>query len=194
MFTTSAAVVALSALTLVSAQANSNSTFKIDPSTVDISDRVTWCQGQQDSCNTLCGTATDNSCSTDTLDFQCTCQGGNSPNMNLYQDTVPWFVCERLQQNCIVQFENNAAGQRNCTQTYGDNCGTEKVEDHAGEGATGGTSSSSTASASGSATAAASGSAAPSSSSSQGAAVPTNVQYLGNGAAAVAVGLFAYML
>ncbi|KAI1414816.1 hypothetical protein F5Y13DRAFT_197347 [Hypoxylon sp. FL1857] len=189
MFTTSAAIVALSALTLVSAQANSNSTFKIDPSTVDISDRVTWCQGETDSCTTLCGTAIDNSCSTDTLDFQCTCQGGNSPDMNLYQNTVPWYVCERLQQNCIVQFENNAAGQRNCTQTYGDKCGTEQVEDHAGQGATGGTSSSSTVSASGSATAAASNTAAPSSSSSEAAAVPTNVQYLGNGAAAVAVGL-----
>ncbi|KAI1143334.1 hypothetical protein F5Y05DRAFT_149727 [Hypoxylon sp. FL0543] len=193
MFTTSAAVVALSALTLVAAQAHSNSTFTIDPNSVDISDRVSWCQGQTDSCNTLCGTAIDNSCSTDTLDFQCTCQGGNSPNMNLYENTVPWFVCERLQQNCIVQFQNNAAGQKNCTQTYGDKCGTEQVEDHAGQGATGGTSSSSSASPSGSATAAASGS-APSSSSSQAAAVPTNVQYLGNGAAAVAVGLFAYML
>lgn len=41
MFTTRVAVVALSTLplTLVSAQANSNSTFTIDPSTVDISDR-----------------------------------------------------------------------------------------------------------------------------------------------------------
>ncbi|KAI0842268.1 putative amidoligase enzyme-domain-containing protein [Hypoxylon sp. FL0890] len=205
MFTTSAALVALSAFTLVSAQANSNSTFTIDPTTVDISDRVAWCQGETDSCSTLCGTAIDNSCSTDTLDFQCTCQGGNSPNMNLYENTMPWvryislasslvlifkyrslflplaqFVCERLQQNCIVQFENDAAGQKNCTSTYGDKCGTEQVEDHAGQGATGGTSSSSSASASGSATAAASNSAAASTSSSQAAAVPTNVQYLGN--------------
>ncbi|KAI0381979.1 hypothetical protein F5Y04DRAFT_253704 [Hypomontagnella monticulosa] len=194
MFTARAAVVALSALSLVSAQANSNSTFTIDPSTVDISDRVAWCQGQTDSCGTICGTATSNGCSVDTLDFQCVCQGGKSPDMNLYMNTMPWFVCEKLQSNCIVQTENNAAGQKNCTSTFGDKCGTEKVADHAGEGAssTTTTSSSSSSSPTGSQTGA-SNSAAPSS-TSEGGAVPTHVQYLGNGAAAVALGLFAYML
>ncbi|KAI1107904.1 hypothetical protein F4804DRAFT_296301 [Jackrogersella minutella] len=190
MFTTNVAAVALCALTLVSAQANSNSTFKIDPNSVDISDRVSWCQGETDSCGTICGTAISNGCSTDTLDFQCVCEGGNSPDMNLYKNAMPWFVCERLQDNCITQTENNAAGQKNCTSTFGDNCGTENVADHAGEGAT--TSSSSSATPSGSATAASS--SAGASSTSSAAAVPTNVQYLGNSAAAVAVGLFAYML
>lgn len=61
---------------------------------------------------------------------------------------------------------------------------------HAGEGET--TTTSSSAAPSGSATAASSSAAATS--TSQGGAVPTSVQYLGNGAAAVAVGLFAYML
>ncbi|KAI1096063.1 hypothetical protein F5B19DRAFT_217276 [Rostrohypoxylon terebratum] len=90
MFTTNVAVAALSALTLVSAQANSNSTFTIDPSTVDISDRVSWCQGQSDSCGTLCGSVLNNSCSTDTLDFSCECQGGNYPDMNKFENTMPW--------------------------------------------------------------------------------------------------------
>ncbi|KAL7629190.1 hypothetical protein AAE478_000710 [Parahypoxylon ruwenzoriense] len=186
-----ALLAALSAFTLASAQANSNSTFKIDPTQVDISDRVSWCQAQQDSCNTICGTVINNGCEVGTLDFTCVCQGGNEPDMNTYQNTMPWFVCQRLQSNCITQTENDAAGQRNCTATFGDKCGTENVADHAGEGASSATTTSATTSAS--ATAAASGSAAPSS-TSQGAAVPTNVQYLGNGAAAVALGLFAYML
>ncbi|KAI0889812.1 uncharacterized protein GGS22DRAFT_149202 [Annulohypoxylon maeteangense] len=190
MFTTSVAVAALSALSLVSAQANSNSTFTINPTTVDISDRVAWCQGQTDSCGTICGTAINNACSTDTLDFTCQCQGGNYPDMNKFENAMPWFVCERLQSNCITQEENNAAGQKNCTTTFGDKCGTESVSAHAGEGAT--TSSSSSAAPSRSATAASSSAAA--SSTSHAAAVPTNIQYLGNGAAAVAVGLFAYML
>ncbi|KAI1452351.1 hypothetical protein F4805DRAFT_31774 [Annulohypoxylon moriforme] len=190
MFTTSVAVVALSALGLVSAQSNSNSTFTIDPNTVDISDRVAWCQGQTDSCGTICGNAINNACSTDTLDFTCECQGGNYPDMNVFENTMPWFVCERLQSNCITQEENNAAGQKNCTETFGDKCGTENVTAHAGEGET--TSSSSSAAPSGSATAASSSAAA--SSTSHAAAVPTNVQYIGNGAAAVALGLFAYML
>ncbi|KAI0135207.1 hypothetical protein F4814DRAFT_13359 [Daldinia grandis] len=192
MINTRAAAVVLSALALVSAQANSNSTFKIDPNDVDISDRVDWCQGQQDSCGTICGSVIQNGCSVTTLDFQCVCQGGNEPDMNDFMNTVPWFVCERLQSNCITQNENNAAGQKNCTSTFGDKCGSEDVDKHKGEGSVGTTSSSSVAP-SGTAAPAAS-SAAPSSSSSEAAAVPTNIQYLGNGAAAVALGMFAYML
>ncbi|KAI1397653.1 hypothetical protein F4819DRAFT_74488 [Hypoxylon fuscum] len=191
MFTIHAAVVAFSALTLVAAQANSNSTFKIDPSQVDISDRVAWCQGEQDSCGTLCGAVVNNDCLIDSLDFTCVCQGGSEPDMNLYMNTMPWFVCERLQSDCITSTENNAAGQKNCTSTFGDKCGTEAVADHAGEGASSGSSSSS---ATPSGTATAGSSSAASTSSSQAAAVPTNVQYLGNGAAAVALGVFAYML
>ncbi|KAI1780138.1 hypothetical protein F4818DRAFT_437427 [Hypoxylon cercidicola] len=192
MFTINAAVVALSALTLVSAQANSNSTFTIDPNQVDLSDRVSWCQGETDSCNTVCGTAIDNNCSPTTLDFTCVCQGDNEPDMNVYQNAMPWFVCERLQQNCITTTENNAAGQRNCTATFGDKCGTEDVNDHAGEGAASSTTTTSSASSTG--TAAAETSTSVSTSSSLAAAVPTSVQYLGNGAAAAALGLFAYML
>ncbi|KAI1659874.1 putative amidoligase enzyme-domain-containing protein [Daldinia decipiens] len=185
MVNTRAAAVVLSALALVSAQANSNSTFKIDPTEVDISDRVNWCQGQQDSCSTICGSVVQNGCSVDTLDFQCVCQGGNEPDMNEFMNTVPWFVCERLQSDCITQNENNAAGQKNCTSTFGDKCGTEDVDKHKGEGSVSSTSSSSAAP-SGTATPASS--AAPSS-SSEAAAVPTHIQYLGNGAAAVALGM-----
>ncbi|KAI1469958.1 uncharacterized protein F4812DRAFT_308195 [Daldinia caldariorum] len=192
MINTRTAAVVLSALALVSAQANSNSTFKIDPTQVDISDRVAWCQGQQDSCGTLCGSVVQNICSTNTLDFQCVCQGNNEPDMNLYMNTVPWFVCERLQSDCITANENNAAGQKNCTSTYGDKCGKEDVSKHQGEGSVSTTTTSSAAT-SGTATPAAS-SAAPRTSSSEAAAVPTNIQYLGNSAAAVALGVFAYML
>ncbi|KAI2629585.1 hypothetical protein GGR54DRAFT_649973 [Hypoxylon sp. NC1633] len=188
MLTTLSTAVALSALTLVSAQANSNSTFKIDPNSVTISDRVTWCQGEQDSCGTVCGQPISNDCNTNTLDFTCVCQGNNAPDMNVFMNAMPWFVCEQLQSNCITQTENNAAGQKNCTETFGSKCGTEAVADHAGEGAVTSTTSSS-ATPSGTATAASS--SVASTSSSHGAAVPTNVQHLGNGAAAVAVGFMA---
>ncbi|KAI0176432.1 hypothetical protein GGR52DRAFT_361994 [Hypoxylon sp. FL1284] len=194
MFTVNTALVAFSALTLVSAQANSNSSFTIDPTTVDLSDRISWCQGETDSCGTVCGAVVNNDCSTDTLDFTCVCQGGDEPDMNLYQNAMPWFVCERLQDNCIKSTENDAAGQKNCTSTFSDKCGTENVADHAGEGASSATTSSS---ASPSPTAAAesgSQSGSMTTTSSEGVAAPTNIQYLGNGAAAAALGLFAYML
>ncbi|KAI8624678.1 hypothetical protein F5Y19DRAFT_307570 [Xylariaceae sp. FL1651] len=193
MFVDSIALVALSALTLVSAQSTSNSTFTIDPTSVTDVDKSTWCGAQTDSCSTLCGTPLINNCDTTSLNFECECVGGNFPDMNKFMNTVPWFVCERLQDNCIVANENNAAGQKNCTATYKSKCGTESPNDHQGEGASSGTSSSSTAPSS---TAGPQSTSAPTSSVSKGvAAAPTaHIQHLGNGAAAVALGLLAYAL
>ncbi|KAI0600133.1 hypothetical protein F4775DRAFT_92185 [Biscogniauxia sp. FL1348] len=193
MFSRSFVLVAFSAFNLVSAQSDSNSTFKIsDPTTIALSTRVTWCQGQTDSCSTLCGTAITNDCSTTDLNFDCVCQGGNEPDMNPYMNTMPWYVCTELQDECITANENDAAGQKNCTTSIGDKCGTENVADHAGEGSV---STSSTTSAASSATAAASSTASASSSANAAPAMPTaNIHYLGNGAAAVAMGLLAYAL
>ncbi|KAI0547477.1 hypothetical protein F4679DRAFT_586527 [Xylaria curta] len=192
MFVGQVALLALSTLTLVSAQANSNSTFKIDPSQVDPLMRSTWCGGQQDSCNTLCGSVVVNNCDTDTLDFECECAGNSFPDLNKFMNTIPWYVCEQLQANCITANENNAAGQKNCTTTFQDNCGTESVQDHKGEGAATTTTSSSTSAAS-QPTATTAG--PQSSSSSAAASAPTAyVHHIGNGAAAVALGLLAYAL
>ncbi|KAI1131725.1 hypothetical protein F5Y10DRAFT_232934 [Nemania abortiva] len=190
MFADRTALLALSALTLVSAQANSNSTFKIDPSEVSDLEQSTWCNAQQDSCGTLCGSAIINDCTPSTLDFECECTGGNYPDMNLFENTIPWFVCEQLQADCISTNAGNLAGQKNCTATYGDNCGTEMVADHAGEGAA-----SATTSTSSSATAQATTTQPATSSSSGAAAAPTaHMHHIGNGAAAVALGLLAYAL
>ncbi|KAI0107603.1 hypothetical protein GGR51DRAFT_559409 [Nemania sp. FL0031] len=191
MFANHAALLALSTLTLVSAQANSNSTFTIDPSEVSSLDQSNWCNAQQNSCDTLCGSAIINNCTPSTLDFECECAGGNYPDMNLYENTIPWFVCEQLQADCISTNAGNLSGQKNCTATYGDKCGTENVSDHAGEGAA----STTTSSTSSSATAQATTTQPASSSSSGAAAAPTaNMHHIGNGAAAVALGLLAYAL
>ncbi|KAI1202015.1 hypothetical protein F5X97DRAFT_250933 [Nemania serpens] len=190
MLADQAALLALSALTLVSAQANSNSTFKIDPSQVDPLMQSTWCNAQQDSCNTVCGSVLVNDCTPATLDFVCECAGQSFPDMNKFENTIPWFVCELLQANCIETNAGNLAGQKNCTATYQDNCGSENVEDHQGEGAATPTPSST------SSVAPQSTSAPPATSTSSGAAtVPTpHIQHIGNGAAAVALGLLAYAL
>ncbi|KAI1338594.1 hypothetical protein F5Y15DRAFT_122226 [Xylariaceae sp. FL0016] len=188
MFTQTLGLVALSTLSMVSAQSDSNSTWTIDASNVTIQDAVAWCQGQTDSCGTLCGTAIVNNCDTTSLNFECECEGNSFPDMNLYMNTMPYFVCERLQDNCIVANENDANGQKNCTDTFGDNCPSEKVADHAGEGAATTSSASSTASATASATGGAS------SSTATGAAAMPTVQAIGNGVAVAAVALFAYAL
>ncbi|KAF2963279.1 hypothetical protein GQX73_g10302 [Xylaria multiplex] len=128
---------------------------------------------------------------TSTLDFVCECSGQTFPDMNLYKNTIPWFVCTELQDTCTAENAGNLAGQKNCTATYGDNCGTEDVQDHQGEGAATTTASSSTSAGSQSTPTSSS---APTSSTSEGAAPTAHIKHIGNGAAAVALGLLAYAL
>ncbi|KAI1366763.1 hypothetical protein F5Y08DRAFT_118382 [Xylaria arbuscula] len=192
MFADRVALIALSTLSLVSAQANSNSTFTIDPDEVTPLEHSNWCTAQTNSCNTLCGSVLQNNCDLTTLDFLCECEGDSYPDMNLYQNTIPWFVCTKLQDNCIEANVGNANGQKNCTATYGDKCGTEDVNDHKGEGAATVTTSSS---ASAEPTSTESSTASSLTSSSMDGAAPTaHAQFIGNGAAAVALGLLAYAL
>ncbi|KAJ3578975.1 hypothetical protein NPX13_g1590 [Xylaria arbuscula] len=166
MFADRVALIALSTLSLVSAQANSNSTFTIDPDEVTPLEHSNWCTAQTNSCNTLCGTVLQNNCDL--------------------------FVCTKLQDNCIEANVGNANGQKNCTATYGDKCGTEDVNDHKGEGAaTVTTSSSATAEPTSTESSTAS---SLTSSSMDGAAPTAHAQFIGNGAAAVALGLLAYAL
>ncbi|KAI0535843.1 hypothetical protein GGR58DRAFT_423540 [Xylaria digitata] len=191
MFAHQTALLALSTFSLVSAQANSNSTFKIDPSEVTSLQQSQWCSAQQASCSTLCGSVLRNDCETSTLDFVCECSGQTFPDMNLYKNTIPWFVCTELQDTCTAENAGNLAGQKNCTATYGDKCGTEDVQDHQGEGAATTTSSSSTSAGSQSTPTSTS---EPTSSTSEGAAPTAHIKHIGNGAAAVALGLLAYAL
>ncbi|RYP92506.1 hypothetical protein DL770_001372 [Monosporascus sp. CRB-9-2] len=176
MFRASIAFAALAALSLVSGQAQSNSTFTLpNPGEVDLG-------------------ATTNNCDVDTLDFSCICSNGESPDFNEYRDTIPFFVCKQLFEDCIESHPNDARAHQNCTTTYDDNCGTEDSAD-----ATQIDAQTSTSSATSSATAPPETSSAGSeeaTTTSDSGAMPTNmpIQHIGNGIAAVAVGVFAYML
>lgn len=103
------------------------------------------------------------------------------------------FVCEEAYSECIDEYENDAQGQANCTTSIADKCGSlDPTEVSTSDSSTTSAASSASASATGSATSSASTGAA-SSTSSAGAA-PTNIQFVGTGAAAAAIGLLAYML
>ncbi|RYO90941.1 hypothetical protein DL764_008351 [Monosporascus ibericus] len=195
MFRASIAFAALTALSLVSAQAQSNSTFTLpNPSEVDPGLRANWCRSQRTACDNLCQQVTANDCDIETLDFSCVCSNGESPDFNEYRDTIPFFVCNQLFEDCIEDNPDDARAQANCTTTYDDNCGTEDSADAAQIDAQTSTSSP-TSSATAPPETSSTGSAEATTTSDSG-AMPTNmpIQHIGNGVAAVAVGVFAYML
>ncbi|KAF4632464.1 hypothetical protein G7Y89_g5675 [Cudoniella acicularis] len=123
MFAKSAVAVALLAGFAVAATSD-NST--IDPSTVTLTTRSQWCQGEQNTCPILCGGAsatTSNDCDPTTLNYTCTCSNGSAPGLQYYTTTMPTFICEQIYQNCIVTGQNDAAAQKLCTTAEANNCG-----------------------------------------------------------------------
>ncbi|KAH8808352.1 hypothetical protein F5884DRAFT_366481 [Xylogone sp. PMI_703] len=113
------------AVALFAGLAAAQSNITIDPNSVDINTRASWCAGEINTCGTLCSGATSsNDCNTNTLQFNCTCSANNSqPGLQYYTETMPTFICEQIFQNCIVAGENDAAAQKLCNQNEKQNCG-----------------------------------------------------------------------
>lgn len=103
------------------------------------------------------------------------------------------FVCQQAYEDCIDANVGDATGQKNCTTTIQDNCGSLDPSDYT---ATTTTTSSSAAASTAAATSAAtaSSSSVASTTASQAAAAATNLQHIGTGALAVGMGALAYLL
>ncbi|PLB54275.1 hypothetical protein P170DRAFT_12103 [Aspergillus steynii IBT 23096] len=70
---------------------------KVNPST-----RASWCVAERNACPKICGGVSNaNSCDPSTLDFTCTCGNGSAANVEPYQGTVPYFVCQENFGQCI---------------------------------------------------------------------------------------------
>lgn len=188
------AAVAFSALSVVAAL--NGTAFTIDPTEVDASLRNSWCIAQRNTCITLCDNNPDtDTCEQDTLDYSCLCSNGSAPGLQYYTETIETFVCKQAFEDCINANVGSQSGQQNCTDSIDAKCGTLDPTDYSASGST-----SASASASGTASDTAS---VPSASASQSAtsnttsaagALPNSIQQMGAGAAAAAIGLFAYML
>ena len=105
------------------------------------------------------------------------------------------FVCKQLFQDCIESHPNDATGQRNCTSTYDDKCPTEapangtKIDASPAASATPSETSQPTSSGTGS------GGAEETTAPDSGAmSMNMPIHHIGNGVAAIAAGVFAYML
>ncbi|KAK4453319.1 hypothetical protein QBC34DRAFT_434619 [Podospora aff. communis PSN243] len=180
----SAVFVALSALGLAAAQSN----FTVDPNTIDPTTRTEWCNAEFNTCGILCGGVTKaNSCTPSDLKFVCTCTNGTAPGLEYYIQSMPTLLCEQAFKDCIAKNTGNSQEQGKCTSEIKSKCGT---LDPAKAEIGGGDSSASSTGASPSRTPAST-TAGEAAASTTAGAMPTAI---GNGFAAVAVGVLAAAL
>lgn len=118
MYRGSLAIVAV-ATTLVSLAGSQS----IDPNTVPISTRNTWCTNQIAACPLICTQETQgsaatyaNTCDPTTLQYNCVCGNGLAPNVSEYSQTVPYYVCTQANTNCQSNCGTDSSCQAACVQ------------------------------------------------------------------------------
>jgi hypothetical protein len=118
-FKTSAALVATALFLTAQAQ------YTIDPNSVPLSDRTSWCQSQKTACPLLClqlpgesSTTDANDCDPSTLTYDCVCGNGQSPNSSEYSQTLPYFICTEYGNQCVAGCGGNTACQSACRDNH----------------------------------------------------------------------------
>jgi len=98
----------------------------IDPSSVNITVRQTWCTDQMASCPLIClqlpgtsGTPQANSCSATDLSYSCVCSNGMQPNASEYSQTIPYFECTTFNIQCVDACpQGDATCAQNCNTAH----------------------------------------------------------------------------
>ncbi|OJJ05383.1 hypothetical protein ASPVEDRAFT_55286 [Aspergillus versicolor CBS 583.65] len=108
--------------------AQSNYTFPdgFDLGQVESTEKSGWCRGQLNNCPQVCGGSSKvNRCDSDTLEFTCTCSDGTEANVEEYQDTIPFYVCQANYKQCISH-SSTQDGDDVCTAGM-DKCGSKNA-------------------------------------------------------------------
>lgn len=82
--------------------------YSIDPDTVSLSTRISWCSSELASCKGICqqidtGNANTNICDPYQLTYNCICGNGASPNLTEYSLTLPYFICTEWGNQCVTK-------------------------------------------------------------------------------------------
>lgn len=120
-------VAALVSLSAGQATAQNDYPYRIDPDSVSSSDRDTWCSNQIAQCPLIClqqpgvttMTTEENECDPDQLTYNCVCDNGVSPNITMYSQTLPFYICQAWGTQCVA----------NCG-TGGNTCAAKCRDDH----------------------------------------------------------------
>lgn len=99
--------------------------YTIDPNSVPIGTRDTWCTSQTSTCPLLClqlpgssSTTSSNTCDATTLTYSCICGNGLSPNASEYSQTLPYYICTEWGQQCVAGCGTDNSCQSACVQNH----------------------------------------------------------------------------
>ncbi|KAF2222041.1 hypothetical protein BDZ85DRAFT_264794 [Elsinoe ampelina] len=108
MLYTSLLVAASAFVTSVTAQ------IQINPGTVPQAERNGWCDAQRNTCPVICQNGTTaNTCDPNTLQYNCLCVSGATPNISDYSQTLPFFICQTSIAQCVAA-TTDASVQARC--------------------------------------------------------------------------------
>ncbi|GKU01446.1 pci protein [Fusarium langsethiae] len=198
---------ALLAMAISAVSAQSVKTYKdsldmtIDPNSVELTTRSSWCGAQQNTCDTLCKDDTvTNNCNDDTLNWECTCSSNSSaPGLQYYTQTMPTFICESLFAQCISQ-TNTQKGSEECKSKIQSKCAEQSPpknlasDDDDGDDTSSSATDTATASTTQTSSDASGTAAAVTTTASDAFAAPTMAPAGKGAAAAVALGMLAYLV
>lgn len=96
----------------------------IDPDSVSLSTRDSWCSDQKTTCPLLClqitnsASTTANDCDPTSLDWHCVCNNGQTPNETEYSLTIPFHICQEYGNQCVAKCGQNNACSNTCRTQY----------------------------------------------------------------------------
>lgn len=109
----------------VSSVASAQSQYYIDPNSVNIVTRQSWCTSQTSACPLICLQTSANSadtyantCDAETLSYSCVCSNGITPNASEYSQTLPYFTCTQFGQNCVAACGSDNLCASNCRANH----------------------------------------------------------------------------
>ncbi|KAK1972210.1 hypothetical protein LY78DRAFT_665470 [Colletotrichum sublineola] len=88
--------------------ATAHADYFVEPDSVPLSTRKSWCQDQKYSCPVICDEVSTkpvevNECDPQALTYGCICGDGNQPNMSEYSLTLPYHVCQEYGNQCVAK-------------------------------------------------------------------------------------------
>ncbi|KAH7408088.1 hypothetical protein DE146DRAFT_361996 [Phaeosphaeria sp. MPI-PUGE-AT-0046c] len=112
-------VAALASLSAAQTTPQNNYPYRIDPQSVSTTDKATWCQNQMAQCPLIClqqpgvssMTTEANDCNAENLTYDCVCENGVSPNVTMYSQTLPFYICQAYGTQCVA---NCGLGANTC--------------------------------------------------------------------------------